>query len=83
MEACDGILECGFTKPLAKLKLCDVSHLIHSVALHSTILRSKSEVDQFKEGLHEAGTLHAIKEYPDFFYPMFVQSEAAVVDAGH
>lgn len=83
MDCCDDILTCGFNKPLAKLKIGDVDRLIQSVALHSTILRIKSEIDQFTEGLHEAGVLHAIKEYPHLFYPMFVKSDSAVVDAGY
>ena len=49
MDCCDDILTYGFNKPLAKLKV------IQSVALHSTILRIKSEIDQFTEGLHKAG----------------------------
>ena len=83
MDACDCLFECGVTKPLAQLKVSDVSHLIISAALHCTILKIKSEIDQFMAGLDEAGTLHAIKEYPHLFYPMFVPSSVtAVVDSG-
>ena len=57
--------------------------IIQSVALHSTILRIKSEIDNFSEGLHEAGVLHAIKEYPHLFYCMFVRLNSAVLDAGY
>ena len=41
MDACDGLLECGFTKPLAQRKFDDIPHLIHNAALHCTILNQK------------------------------------------
>ena len=67
MRACDALLECGFTKPLSQLKLDDVLPLINSVSLHSTLLKIKSEVDQFKDGLNQAGVLHSIQKYPEVF----------------
>ena len=60
----------------------DVPHLIRSVALHCTILRIKSEIDRFKEGLHEAGVLHAMNEFPHLFHPMFVKDGAVILDEG-
>ena len=82
IDCCDDILECGFNKPLARLVMEDIPHLIHSAALHCTILKVKSEIDQFKEGLHEAGVLHAMNQFPHLFHSMFVP-DATILDAGH
>lgn len=46
MDSCDDLLGCGFNKPLAKLKIGDVDHLIHSVALHSTILQKLTNLQK-------------------------------------
>ena len=54
------MLECGFTNSLCTLKLSDVPLLVKSAALHSTILKIKSELDQFIDGLDTAGLLHTI-----------------------
>ena len=78
MDACDALLECGFTKPLLKLTLDDVSQLINSATLHSTLLRIKSELDQFLDGLNQAGVLHSIQQYPDLFHPLFVCSGSPI-----
>ena len=82
MGACDVLLDCGYTKPLSQLKLNDVPQLIKLAALHSTVLRIKSELDQFITGISEAGCLHAIQEYSALFIPMFVASDNIKLNAG-
>ena len=77
MNHCDVLLECGCARPLAQLKLADVQQLVKSVALHCTILRIKSELDQLMAGVDEAGCLHAIQEYPSLFRPMFVPTDTS------
>ena len=72
MQALDTLIDCGVTKPVAKLGLQDVNAVIRTVALHTTILRVKAELDQFACGLKEAGMLDFIRAYPEFFRPMFV-----------
>lgn len=67
MGACDVLLDCGYTKPLSQLKVDDVPQLIKLAALHSTVLRIKSELEQFMAGISEAGCLHAIQEYSVLF----------------
>lgn len=62
------LVGCGFTNPLATIKSTDVSQLVKCASLHSTLLRIKSELDQF---IHSSGVLEAIREYPSFFSPMF------------
>lgn len=82
MNDCDVLTECGCTKPLAQLKLADVPQLVKSAALHSTILRIKSELDQFMAGLDEAGCLHVLQEYPSLFRPMFVATDTNLLNSG-
>ena len=74
LNACDILVECGYTKPLCTLKLNDVSQLIKNATLHSAILKIKSELDQFVDGIDEAGVLDSIRKYPDLFRPLFVSS---------
>ncbi len=81
-EACDVLLDCGVTKPLAQLTVRDVPHLVQSTALHSTILKVKAELDQFATGLDEAGIHSAIKMYPKLFKRLFVASQTQSVTAG-
>lgn len=75
------LVDCGFTKPLATIKSTDVSQLVKCASLHSTLLRIKSELDQFISGLHSSGVLEAIREYPSFFSPMF-EFKGNVLTAG-
>ena len=78
MDSCDILLECGFTKPLATLKMKDVNQWVKCASLHSTLMRIKSELDQFISGLDAACVLHAIREYPDFFAPIFIYQGKAL-----
>ena len=52
--------------------MSDVSQLVKCASLHSTLLRVKSELDQFISGLGAAHVLDVIREYPDLFAPLFV-----------
>lgn len=81
IESCNILLECGLTKPLATLKMEDIPQIVKSASLHSTILRIKSELDQFISGLESAGLLPAIRKYPDLFSPMF-EYQGATLTAG-
>ena len=47
------LITCGFTKPVATLARCDVPSLIESVALHTTILAIKAELEQMILGLED------------------------------
>ena len=75
------LVDFGFTKPLPTIKSTDVSQLVKCASLHSTLLRIKSELDQFISGLHSPGVLEAIREYPSFFSPMF-EFKGNVLTAG-
>ena len=82
MEVCDNLLDCGFNKPLPTLKMCDVDPLIKCVALHYTVLKIKSELDQFMSGLDEAGCLNVIQKFPHLMRPLFVAPNTPNINAG-
>ena len=73
MAAFDMLLSCGFTKPIAKLTLRDVPQLVECVALHTTILSVKAELDHIMQGLGDAGVLDSLQKYPHLFRTLFVQ----------
>ena len=43
--------ECGFGKPITRLKLLDKADLIQAVTLHRVLLKSLAETTQFREGV--------------------------------
>ena len=51
----DVLCDCGFTRPSSLVKESDKTDIIQALALHSVILRSKAEIDQFSEGLESCG----------------------------
>ena len=70
----DCLLQCGITKPLTQLKIEDVSNLVHSIALHATVLKVKAAIDQFMDGLREACLLPSIQKYPHVLRDLFLDS---------
>ena len=65
------LLDCGFVKPATSVKMEDRVDIVHAIALHHVILRSKAEMDQFTEGLQTCGVLDVLRQYStltrDFF----------------
>ena len=78
------LLACGFTKPIATLVHADECQLIECVILHVTIFQIKAELDQFMQGLNDAGVYDMLQTSPQLFQPFFVYSSkplrAGVVD---
>jgi len=72
MEECDLLIGCGITTPLATLSHRDIPEIIEAVALHTTVLSIKAELDQLILGLQDAGVLESVRTYPELFKPMFV-----------
>ena len=69
----DLLLECGYTKPVALLKLDDKSDLVHAVTLHKVVLSSLAELDQFRSGLAALGVRDSLQQYHELhasFYCM-------------
>ena len=59
----DLLLECGFTKPVALLKLEDKSDIVHAVTLHKVVLCSIAELDQFCGGMAALGVRDSLQQY--------------------
>ena len=78
----DCLLQCGVTKPLTQLKVEDVPNIVRNIALHTTVLKVKAALDQFKDGLKEAGILSSIQAYPEYFKDLFIKSNMDSLDAG-
>lgn len=74
LEACDMLLACGFTKPIATLVHRDLCQLIECVTLHTTIFQIKAELDQFMQGLNDAGVLEMLQAHPHVFHSFFLHS---------
>ena len=64
----DLLLECGFTKPVALLKLGDKSDLIYAVTLHKFVLCSLAELDQLCSGMAALGVTDSLQQY----HPLYV-----------
>ena len=78
----DCLIQCGITKPLIQLKIEDVPNLVHSIALHATVLKVKAAIDQFMDGLREACLLPSIQKYPHVLRDLFVKSSTDCLDSG-
>ena len=64
MDNLDLLTECGYNKPVAKVKLEDKPNIVQTVTLHKVVLSSMAELSQFRQGLSTLGVLSALKEYP-------------------
>lgn len=62
--------------------MTDVPELVKCVALHSTILKVKAELDQLMSGLSEAGVLSVIQTYSEMFECLFIAAETPSLNAG-
>lgn len=76
------LIQCGITKPLTQLKIDVVPNLVQSIALQATVLKVKAALDQFMDGLKEAGLLSSIQEYPHLFKDLFVKCSTGCLDSG-
>lgn len=65
----DLLLECGFNKAVARIKLNDGVSIVQTVTLHKVVLSTLGELTQFKEGLSTLGVFDALKEHPGLFLP--------------
>ncbi len=71
----DIIIDGGYTKPLALLKMSDRVQLMRTLMLHYTVLRLRSVLDQLAEGLSTLGVLEAMSSYPKLMEPLFIKGK--------
>ena len=55
--------DCGYSKPIVKYE--DKEDLFHAICMHSTILASQTELNQFIDGLKLYNALDIIRAFPD------------------
>lgn len=70
-EASDILVDNGITRAPS---LVGKETIVKALALHCTILRSKAELDQLKNGLHTLGVADAMATTPGLFEPFFTDS---------
>ena len=66
------IYESGFSLPITKVGIQDISTIVRAVTLHSTVMPIKSELDQLAQGLEVCGILALIKKYPKTMKKLFL-----------
>lgn len=62
----DLLLATGFQKPVSKLTMSDQGRVRFSLVDYDCMLKVKSEMDTFAEGLQVLGVLRMNRMYPDF-----------------
>ena len=78
----DLLLECGFTKPVALLKLGDKSDLIHAVTLHKVVLCSLAELDQFRDGMATLGVADSLQQYHPLYASFYCMGSGDSLTSG-
>ena len=78
----DLLLECGFTKPVALLKLGDKSDLIHAVTLHKVVLCSLAELDQFRSGMATLGVAESLQQYHPLYASFYCMGSGDSLTSG-
>ena len=76
------MIDAGFCKPLTSITIEDKEEIIHTIALHHTILKSKAELDDLKRGLGALGVLDMLENYPDLLKSFFTTSGVKPITAG-
>ena len=82
MGAIDIILNCGYTKPLFRAEMEDREEISRTIALHYTLLQSKAEMDQLKQGLNSLGVADLMKEQVHLFANFFTSDGHSRLTAG-
>ena len=60
----NSLSDCGIVKAPTSVTLADKAGIVQAIALHHVIYRSRTELDQFAEGMYSCGVLQAIRSYP-------------------
>lgn len=81
-EASEMLLSTGYRKALSRLSLEDKANIRAALLDYHCMLKVKAEMDQFGEGLADAGVLQYVKQYPGIMKPLFTCDEYKPVSAG-
>ncbi len=66
------LLETGFSKPVSRLKLSDREVIRGSLLDYHCLVKVKAQMDQFGEGVEQAGVGKFLKTHSEALKPMFV-----------
>jgi hypothetical protein len=78
----DLIIDSGYNKPLACVKLCDINDIIRTITIHKVILSSLAELSQFKRGFSALGVADELKKHPDALSSFFCKDKDIPLTAG-
>ena len=81
-EACDALLNAGYTKPISTLTQADKAEVVKTLKLHFTLLNSLAETNQLKQGFQANGVGKAMAKYSDLMKPLFVSGSRSALTAG-
>ena len=81
-NACDIIVDAGYTLPVTAVTLRRRSELVRTIMLHAVLLRNKLELDQLKTGLSTLGVLEAMSKNQNIMEPYFVSGKRPKLTAG-
>ena len=82
MDNIEILEECGFGKPIPRLKLQDKADLIQAVTLHRVLLKSLAEATQFRDGLSALSVRESLEKYLKLFIPYYCSTESNVLSSG-
>ncbi len=77
-EVSDLVAETGYSKPLANVNMDNREELVNSLTLYHLMIKAKSSIDQFIEGLRNVGLLRFIRDDPEIWKPLFVNSKVSL-----
>lgn len=76
------VQETGFRKPVCMLKVADKASLRSVLVDYHCMMKVKSAMDQFAEGMQTLQFLDFVKQYPQQMQPLFVSSGSTEITSG-
>ena len=78
----DLIFQMDYTKSLCRVTVADKKELVSLLALYHLMMKAKSSMDQFIEGLKDVKLLSYIQNHPQTWQPLFVVNPDITLSAG-
>ncbi len=72
----DMISQSGFSKPLMSVTKTNQSELVASIVLYHLMIKVKSSMDQFLDGLQSISLLNLLRDDPEVWKPLFVNEKS-------
>ena len=72
-EISDLILQTGYRKPILTLKLEDRVDIVATLIDYHLMIKVKSAMDQYMEGLTVLGLLNRVQQHPSTWKPLFMK----------